>query len=158
MTNSKLLAARLAEDGDALLRTPFLAAGVVLELLEDAGVPVRVDDALEDVVDDLLLLLGVEVAADVRPGDLPVVGRRESAAGRAFLGVLFLLDVIPVEADGLLLLVGQGLIESLDGRLGGASGTGSGFAARHGEEGQAGGGDGPQAGPEQVAAVQQALA
>ena len=41
-----VLVAGLAEEGDALLGPPFLASGVVAELLEEAGVPVRIDQAL----------------------------------------------------------------------------------------------------------------
>ena len=59
ITNSNLLAARRAEDGDAVLLA--VAAGVVVELLVDPLVPLGVDDALEDAADDLLLILGVEI-------------------------------------------------------------------------------------------------
>ena len=61
ITNSNLLAARLAEDGDAVLLA--IAAGVVVELLVDPLVPLGVDDALEDLADDRLLVFGVEVAS-----------------------------------------------------------------------------------------------
>src|SRR5438093_8105911 len=59
----ELIAARLAEDGDTLIDTPFFALRVVLELLEELAVPVRIDDSLEDVVDDRLLFLGVKPLA-----------------------------------------------------------------------------------------------
>src|SRR5262249_10833605 len=70
----ELLAAGLAEDGNALVRAPLLAAGIILELPEEAGVPFGVDDPLPDVVDDDLLLPGVELAAaaaDRMGRDLP---------------------------------------------------------------------------------------
>ena len=48
----ELVRARLAEDRDAVVLA--VAAGVVVKLLVDALVPLGVDDALEDVADDLL--------------------------------------------------------------------------------------------------------
>ena len=90
----ELVAAGLAEDGDALLGAPLLAAGVVLELLDEAGVPVGIDDALEDVVDDRLLFLGVEIAADVRLGVICQL-LETWVRSKPRLGSL----VIPVEAD-----------------------------------------------------------
>ena len=65
---------RLAEQRDALAGAPQLAAGVVAQLLQELAVPLGVDQSLEDVVDDVLLFLRVEAAADDRLGDLPVVG------------------------------------------------------------------------------------
>ena len=56
----ELVAARLAEDGDAVVRA--VAAGVVVQLLVDSLVPFGVDDALEDAANDVLLIFGVEIA------------------------------------------------------------------------------------------------
>jgi hypothetical protein len=74
----ELVAAGFAEDGQALIGAPRLAAGVVPQLLEEASVPFRIDDAPEDVVNDGLLFFRVKVAANVRFGDLPVVRLAES--------------------------------------------------------------------------------
>src|SRR5205814_1631941 len=70
----KFPAAGRAEDRDTLSLAPRLAAGVVLELFEKARIPLRVDDAPENIMHDDLLFFGKEVAADMRLGDLPVVG------------------------------------------------------------------------------------
>ena len=58
----ELVVPGLAEDGDVLLVAK--AAGVVLELLVDPLDPVGVEDALVDLADQGLLVLGVEIAVD----------------------------------------------------------------------------------------------
>ena len=80
----ELAAARLAEDGAAQAGAPRLAAVIVLELLEELLVPVGIEDALEDVENERLLVLGVETAGDRRFGDGPEVGdvRAQQAALR----------------------------------------------------------------------------
>src|SRR5262249_52929333 len=83
------------------------------------------DQPLPDVVDGVLLLAGVEVAADDRVGDLPVVGDEGAQQAAALL----LVDVVPGEADGLALLLGERVVQALDGGLGGGrGGTGRGVA------------------------------
>src|SRR5438132_1961638 len=88
-----------AKDGDALVHAPRLAAGIVLQLFEEAGVPLRVDDAAEYIVNDYLLLFGVEIAPNVRFGDLPVVG--DVSAEQPALGVV----VVSVKADDFSVLI-----------------------------------------------------
>jgi hypothetical protein len=70
----EVLAPRPAEQGDALGRAPGLTVGVIAKLADEARVPVGVDDAPENIVDDALLLLREVVAVDVVRRDLPVVG------------------------------------------------------------------------------------
>src|SRR5262249_24239282 len=69
----KLSVAGLAENRDALIAAPQLAAGVVLELLAALAVPPRIDETLKNVVNNVLLLDRIETAADARLGDVPVV-------------------------------------------------------------------------------------
>ena len=99
----ELLAARLAEDGDAVLLA--IAAGVIGELLVDPLVPLGADDPLEDLADDRLLVLGVKVGVvDVVLGDVPVGG--DARPQQAALGV----HVIPRETN-LLTLAGRERLE-----------------------------------------------
>ena len=56
----ELLAAGMAENGDAVVRA--VAFGVIGQLLVDPLMPFGVDDALEDVADDVLLIFVVEIA------------------------------------------------------------------------------------------------
>src|SRR5262249_20971789 len=70
----KFLAPWFAEDGNALFVTPLFAAGVILKLLKEVLVPIRIDHAFEDIVNDRLLLLGKELASNMGFRDLPIVG------------------------------------------------------------------------------------
>ncbi len=132
----ELIAARLAENGDVLLFSPRLAARVVFELLEETGIPFRVNDAAENIVDNGLLLPRVKIAADGRLGDVPIVGH--ACSQQAARG----LDEIPIEAHNLLLLVGQGVVERLDGGFGGTALAGRGGGFGRGEQRQTGRGNG----------------
>src|SRR5207253_2695549 len=82
-------------------------AGVVAQLLAQPGVPVGVKNAFENLQNQFLLLLGEKVAIDRRLGDVPVVRDMGAEQAAAIL-------VVPVEADGFLLLVGQLLVEGRD--------------------------------------------
>lgn len=63
----------LAENCDRLLSAPRLAAGVFLQLADERRIPFGIDQPFENIVNDVLLFLRVEVAADMRFGDLPVI-------------------------------------------------------------------------------------
>ena len=94
----KLIGPRLAEDGRAQPAAPGLAVVIVLELLDEPFVPVRIEDALEDVEQDRPLILRVEIGRDERLRDRPEV--RHVRPQQSTLGML----VIPIKADGLLLV------------------------------------------------------
>src|SRR5207253_2941831 len=129
----KLVAARRAEDGDVLLRAPGLAVGVVLELLQELGVPFRVDDVPENIVNDGLLLFGVEIAADLVGRNVPVV--RHVRPQQAALGVL----VVPVKADFSFLIVRQLVEEDFYRGFGRAAPGGGGLDPRRCEKRQTAG-------------------
>src|SRR5262249_40754957 len=84
------------------------------ELLQEFRVPLRVDNSLEDVVDDVLLLLRVKVAADVRLRNLPVI--RDKRAEQAPARIL----MIPGETNLLFLRGRQAIVEGFDSGLRGA--------------------------------------
>ena len=94
--NWNLPAAGLADEGDRLVVAE--AAGVVLELLVEPGVPVGLDELLEDVADEPLLVLREEVARHGGLGGVPVVAH--AGAQQAELRV----HVVPRKADRLPLL------------------------------------------------------
>ena len=103
------LVPRLAKYRDALLLA--ISAGIVFQLLVNPLVPVRLHDLLEDVLDHRLLVGVIEIAADVRLRDVPVV--RNAGSQQPALVV----EIIPIEADFFSLLIVQGLIEQLGHRL-----------------------------------------
>src|SRR5688500_3886557 len=82
----ELVAARLAEDGATQPAAPRLDVVIVLELLDEALVPVGVENTLEDVEQDRSLLVRVEIAGEERFRDGPEV--RHMAAKQAAFRVL----------------------------------------------------------------------
>jgi len=46
---------RFPEDCDALVGTPFFTTGVIFKLFEEFGVPIRVDEAFKNFVNEVLL-------------------------------------------------------------------------------------------------------
>ena len=112
-----------------------LLVGIVLELLVEPLDPVGVEDALVNIANQRLLVLGVEIAIDRQSffiaDDVPVIGN-VSPQQTAF-GVL----VVPVEANFFLLGISQGAIERLDGGFRGALGSGRRLDPWRGEQRQA---------------------
>ena len=104
--------AGLSEEGDRLLLA--VTTGVVLQLLLQPTVPFGVIEAVEDRLDHVPLVFGVEVAADVHRlgvGDVPVVRdvRPEEAS---------LVGEVPGEADFRSLFTRQRFVELRDEILG----------------------------------------
>lgn len=105
----KLIGTRVAKDGDRLVVTK--TARVICHLLINACMPIRLDDALENVPNDCPLFGGIKIAFDFRSRDIPVVGNKRSQ--QPSLGIL----VIPVETNILFLFRRQGIEKSSDSRF-----------------------------------------
>ncbi len=107
------LLARGTEDGNVLMVAE--SAGIVFELLIDAGVPLGLDDPLEDGADHGPLILGEEVAVDLGLGDVPVIA--DMGAKQSPIPLRFAFDIVPIEADRILLLWAERVVKRFDDRL-----------------------------------------
>ena len=114
-----------SKNGDALVGTPFVSEGVVAQLPQESRIPLRVQQAREDIVNDELLLFCIKVAANARTRDLPVVC--EKSPHQAPL----LVTIIPVKADLGSLRVSETFPEIFNSSFNGAAGRrGRGLAPR----------------------------
>ena len=105
------------------------SAGVVLELLVEPGVPLWLDQLLEDVADQPLLVGGEKITPHRGLGHVPVVAHPRPQQAK------LLVDVVPGKADLLPLLGRERRVQTTReglGRLGGD-------AAGHREEGRTAG-------------------
>ncbi len=61
------------EDCDTLVGTPFFAIGVIFKLFKEFGIPLGVDEAFENIVNDVLLFFLIIFTANVWLSNLPVI-------------------------------------------------------------------------------------